>query len=116
MVTEQTIKFTLTTHEKHNSLKDLKPFSCEIAIELCEGSYNEYSCVVNHSDVIVKRSKKENVLEELKKYLEQAMERRRGCAISRGFESFEYELTDWVTNDDEALFKHADVKAALNIK
>lgn len=116
MKPEQAIKFTLTTHEKHNGLNDLKPFSCEITIKLCEGSHNEYSCVVNQSDVIVKRSTKENLLEELRKYLDQAMQRRRDCAISRGFESFEYGLTDWVAGDDEALFKHADVKKALNIK
>lgn len=116
MKPEQTIKFTLTTLEKHNGLKDLKPFSCEIAIKFYEHGVDEYSCVVNQFDVIVENGTKANTLQKLRTYLDQAMQRRRDCAISRGFQSFEYELTDLVASDDEALFKHADVKAALNIK
>lgn len=115
MKPEQTIKFTLTTHEKHKELNELKPFSCEITIKFYEHGDNEYSCVVNQFDVIVVNGTKENTLEKLRTYLDQAMQRRRECAISRGFEYFEYKLTDWVPSDDEALFKHADVRAALNI-
>lgn len=113
---EQSITFTLTTCEKHGGLKGIQPVSCQITIVLYENGVDDYSCMLNGLHFIVKNSSKINALKDLKSYLDNAMKDREAWAKLRGFESFEYGLSNLSSNGDESLFKLSDIQLTLGIK
>ncbi len=112
---EQSITFDLSTHEQHRNLPQLETFNCQVTIKFYDHGNDEYSCVLNGVDVIFEKSSKENTLSNLYNHLKTAMQRREASAKSRGFDAFEYKLSNLRASNDESIFKHVEIRNSLKI-
>ena len=57
----------------------------------------------------------ENTLSNLYNHLKTGMQRREASAKSRGFDAFEYKLSNLRASNDESIFKHVEIRNSLKI-